>query len=54
MSAAKRSRGRPKIHTEPVERSQVSLPVSVDKDLRKLGGGSLSRGIVKAAKKVKS
>lgn len=50
---AKRGRGRPKMHTEPVERSQVSIPVSVDKKLRQLGGGSLSAGIVKAAKKVK-
>ncbi len=37
------------MHTEAVERSQVSLPVSVDKELRKLGGDSLSAGIVRAA-----
>jgi hypothetical protein len=47
--AAKRGPGRPKMHVEPVERSQVSLPVSVDKDLRELGGGSLSTGISRAA-----
>ena len=49
----KRGRGRPKLHTEAVERSQVSLPVSVSQKLRKAGDGSLSRGIVIAAKKVK-
>jgi hypothetical protein len=42
-------RGRPKIHTEPVVRSQVSLPISVDKELRKLGDDSLSVGISRAA-----
>ncbi len=47
MAKAKRP-GRPKVHTEPVERSQVSLPVSVDKALRELGGNSLSVGIVRA------
>lgn len=45
---AKRGRGRPKLHTEPVERSQVSLPVSVSAKLRKAGNGSLSAGIIKA------
>lgn len=48
----KRGRGRPKMHTEPVERSQVSLPVSVDKRLRAAGGGSLSAGIVAAGYRV--
>lgn len=52
MSAAKRGRGRPKLHTEPVERSQVSLPVSVSKRLRKLGGDSLSVGIAKASYRI--
>jgi len=49
---AKRGRGRPKLHTEPVERSQVSLPVSVSKRLRKLGGDSLSNGITKASYRI--
>ena len=48
----KRGRGRPKLHTEAVERSQVSLPVSVSKKLRKLGGDSLSAGITKASYRV--
>ncbi len=50
--AAKRGRGRPKLHTEDVERSQVALPVSVDKKLRKAGGGSLSAGITKASYRI--
>jgi len=52
MSAAKRGRGRPKLHTEPVERSQVSLPVSTDRKLRAAGNGSLSAGIVVAGYRV--
>lgn len=51
---AKRGRGRPKLHAEPVERSQVSLPVSVDAKLRKAGNGSLSAGIIIAASKLRN
>ncbi len=49
---AKRGRGRPKLHTEAVERSQVSLPLTVDKKLRKAGKGSLSAGIVAAGYRI--
>jgi hypothetical protein len=49
---AKRGRGRPKLHTEAVERSQVSLPVSVSTKLRDAGNGSLSAGIVAAGYRV--
>ena len=49
---AKRGRGRPKLHTEAVERSQVSVQVSVSQKLRKLGEGSLSAGIVAASYRV--
>ena len=52
MTAAKRGRGRPKLHTEPVERSQVSVPVSVSQKLRKLGEGSLSQGVTAASYRV--
>ncbi len=44
MAKAKRGPGRPKMH-DTVERSQVSLDASLSKDLRELGGGSLSVGI---------
>lgn len=49
---AKRGRGRPKLHTEPVERSQVSLPASLSKKLRTLGGDSLSAGITAAGYRI--
>jgi hypothetical protein len=49
---AKRGRGRPKLHTEAVERSQVSLPVSVSQKLREAGDGSLSNGIARIAYRV--
>jgi hypothetical protein len=49
---AKRGRGRPKLHTEAVERSQVSVPVSVSEKLREVGDGSLSAGIVAASYRV--
>lgn len=48
----KRGRGRPKLHPGPVERAQVSLPVSVSRKLRKLGGDSLSAGITQASYRV--
>jgi hypothetical protein len=52
MIEPKRRRGRPKLHTEAVERSQVSLPVSVSAKLRALGGDSLSQGITAASYRV--
>jgi hypothetical protein len=47
----KRPGGRPPIASngELGERFQVRIPPSIAERLRKLGGGSLSQGIVKAA-----
>lgn len=52
----KRPRGRPPLSAsgEVGERYQVHLPPSVAEKLRKLGDGSLSQGIILAAKKVKT
>lgn len=53
MAAAKRPRGRPPISGESGQRYQVHLPPSVADKLRQYGEGSLSQGIVKAAKRIK-
>lgn len=53
MSVTKRPVGRPALFDEPVERRTVRLPPAVISKLTKHGDGSLSAGIVKAAKKVK-
>lgn len=53
MSAPKRPRGRPPISGETGQRYQVHLPPTVAEKLRKHGDGSLSQGIVRAAKKVR-
>lgn len=52
--AAKRGRGRPPLSAtgEVGERYQVHLPPSVADKLRQYGDGSLSRGIIRAAKRV--
>lgn len=50
---AKRPRGRPSLSGETGERFQVTIPPTVAAKLRAYGGGSLSAGIIKAAKKVK-
>ena len=50
---AKRA-GRPRLFDTTAERKTVHLPVPVIDKLAKLGGGSLSRGIVIAANRVKS
>lgn len=50
---SKRPVGRPALFDEPVERRTVRLPPAVISKLTKHGDGSLSAGIVKAAKKVK-
>ena len=52
MKTTKRGRGRPKLYTEAVDRSHVSVPVSVSEKLRKLGNGSLSQGITAASYRV--
>lgn len=54
MSAAKRPRGRPSFTGETGQRYQVHLPPTVADKLRKAGDGSLSQGIIKAAKKLRS
>lgn len=52
MTNAKRPRGRPPIDGETGQRYQVYLLPSVAEKLRTLGGGSLSQGIVLAARQV--
>lgn len=49
----KRPRGRPPLSGETGQRYQVHLPPSVAEKLRKYGDGSLSQGIVRAAKRVR-
>lgn len=51
--AAKRPRGRPSLTGETGQRYQVTIPPTVADKLRQHGGGSLSAGIIKAAKRVK-
>lgn len=50
---AKRGRGRPSLFGETGQRYQVHLPPTVADKLRVLGDGSLSQGIINAAKKVR-
>lgn len=54
--AAKRGRGRPPLSPtgEVGQRFQVHLPPALADKLRAFGGGSLSQGIIRAAKKVRS
>ena len=56
MSAAKKRMGRPPLSAtgEVGERYQVHLPPSVADKLRQYGDGSLSQGIIRAAKRVRS
>lgn len=51
---AKRGRGRPSLTGEPGERYQVTIPPSIADKLRQYGDGSLSAGIIKAAKKIRA
>jgi len=51
---AKRGRGRPPLSGETGERYQVTIPPTVADKLRSYGGGSLSAGIIKAAKRIRS
>lgn len=55
MTAAKRGRGRPPLSAtgEVGERYQVHLPPSIADKLRQYGDGSLSQGIIRAAKRVR-
>ena len=52
--ASKRPRGRPSLTGETGQRYQVTIPPSIADKLRQHGEGSLSRGVIRAAKKVKS
>jgi hypothetical protein len=47
-------RGRPSLSGETGERYQVTIPPSVEAKLRRYGGGSLSAGIIKIAKRIPS
>lgn len=51
---AKRGRGRPSLTGETGERYQVTIPPTIAEALRDYGNGSLSAGIIKAAKKLQS
>ena len=54
MTGQKRPRGRPPLAGEAGQRYQVHLPPTVAEKLREHGDGSLSQGIVRAAKKIRS
>lgn len=51
---AKRGRGRPSLSGETGVRFQVTIPPSIEAKLRAYGGGSLSAGIIKAAKRIRA
>jgi hypothetical protein len=53
MEKVKRPRGRPSLSGETGERYQVTIPPTVADKLRRFGEGSLSGGIIKAAKKIR-
>lgn len=50
---SKRGRGRPSLTGETGERYQATIPPTIAEKLRAYGDGSLSAGIIKAAKKLK-
>lgn len=49
----KRGPGRPSFTGEPGERFQVTIPPSIAAKLRAFGDGSLSQGIIRAAKRIR-
>lgn len=49
---AKRPRGRPSLTGETGQRYQVTIPPSIADKLRQHGEGSLSQGIIRAAKRL--
>ena len=51
--AAKRGRGRPSLSGETGQRYQVTIPPSIEAKLREYGDGSLSQGIIRAAKRIR-
>jgi len=54
MTATTRGRGRPSLTGETGHRYQVTIPPTVEAKLRAYGDGSLSQGIIKAAKRIKA
>jgi hypothetical protein len=50
---AKKGRGRPSLSGETGQRYQVTIPPTVADKLRAHGEGSLSQGIIRAAKRIK-
>jgi hypothetical protein len=53
VTATKRPLGRPSFTGVAGARYQITIPSAIADKLRKLGDGSLSRGVIKAAAKVK-
>jgi hypothetical protein len=53
VKEAKRGRGRPSLSGETGQRYQVTIPPTIADKLRTYGDGSLSQGIIRAAKKVR-
>lgn len=51
VTRVKRGRGRPLQFGERTQRYQVTIPARVAQQLRRLGAGSLSRGVRAAARK---
>lgn len=51
---AKRGRGRPSLSGETGERFQVTIPPTIADKLRTHGDGSLSQGIIRAAKRIRA
>lgn len=54
MAKVKRPRGRPPLSGEAGQRYQVHLPPGVAEKLRAYGDGSISQGIVRASKRIRS
>lgn len=50
----KRKPGRPSLSGETGQRYQVTIPPTVETKLREYGDGSLSQGIIRAAKRIRS
>ncbi len=46
--------GRPPLSGETGQRYQVTIPPSIEAKLREYGDGSLSQGIIRAAKRVRA
>ena len=46
--------GRPPLSGETGQRYQVTIPPSIEAKLREYGDGSLSQGIIRAAKRIRA